>query len=446
MKRSTLIIVLSAAFLSVGALGYYGLTKEPAQSAQPQGRGGAGALMGRGGPAGAGTLNTTAPTVRTIKASYDSLQPAITLFGQTQFARTFQVASPLSTTVENILVSSGEPVLAGQPLLQLDTRTVRRNLAQQNSQITEMQARIRQQVLQGDADVAALALEQESWQLAQDNLRRIQDLQARNLASAVDVESARRTLITQQQSLQNRELAVARQEDTLLQLNAQLDSLLRQQEALQEDLDAATIRAQADGLIDDILVQPGQTVSSGTQLLTLQSTEAFQIRATLPSQHLALLDRDNPLQGRIVWQGEPTVLALDSWGLNASQGGVAVILNLVDPKPPLIAGTFSDLNLLLPVVNNVLSVPTNALYGNNRIYEVADGRLVEHTAEIVGQDPERPSDAYVVRSSIAADADILVTRLDRPEAGFRVQVLNATQSAAERQRIAAERPAITVED
>lgn len=446
MNRSTLIIILSAAFLSLGALGYYGLTKEPAQTAQPQGRGGPGAMAGWGGPAGAGTLNTTAPTVRTVTANYETRQPAITLFGQTQFARAFQVTSPISTTVDRILVRTGEPVVAGQALIQLDTRTLRRNLAAQEGQIVDMQARIRQQILQGDADVAALTLEREATQLAQENLRRVQDLQARSLASTSEVESARRALITQQQSLQNRELAVARQEDTLLQLNAQLEGLRQQRDALAEDLEAATLRAQTDGLVDEILVLPGQTVSTGTQLLTLQSTEAFQVRATLPSQHLSLLDRDNPLQGRVQWQGHLTPLELHSWGLNAAQGGVAVVLDMADPQPPLIAGTFTPLNLLLPAIENVMSVPANALYGNNRLYEVANGRLVEHTADIVGQDPERPGEAYLVRSSAAQGARILITRLDRPEPGFRVQTLDTAQSTTERERLAAERPAMRVED
>lgn len=443
IPRSLFVTLLSATLLAGGALGYFQLTKTPEEAARPQGRGGAGALMGRGGPAGAGTLNTTAPTVRTQVAEYSTRQPAITLFGQTQFAQTYQIASPFSSTVERLDVRPGDPVVQNQVLLQLDTRTLERSLAQQNGQILDMQARIRQQVLQGEADIAALALEREALTLAQDNLRRVQDLQARNLASSADVENARRSVISQQQSVQSRELAVARQEDTLLQLNAQLEGLEQQRNAIEEDIAAATIRAQVKGLVDTVTVQVGQNVNNGSALLTVQSTEPFQIRTTLPSQYLALLDRENPLRGRVDWQDNSTELVLTSWGLNANQGGVSVTLDLVDPNGPLIAGTFVPLNLYLPAVDQVMSVPTNALYGNNRLYEVAEGRLVERTADIVGEDPNRPGQAYLVRSDMPANADVLITRLERPETGLRVQRLN--QQAAQGDR-PSQRPTLAVED
>lgn len=443
IPRSLFVTLLSATLLAGGALGYFQLTKTPEETARPQGRGGAGALMGRGGPAGAGTLNTTAPTVRTQLAEFSARQPAITLFGQTQFAQTYQIASPFSSTIARIDVRSGDPVVQGQILLQLDTRNLERNLAQQNGQILDMQARLRQQALQGEADVAALALEREALTLAQDNLRRVQDLQARSLASSADVENARRSVISQQQSVQTRELAVARQDDTVLQLNAQLEGLIQQRNAIEEDIAAATIRAQVNGLVDTVAVQTGQNVNSGSALLTVQSTEPFQIRTTLPSQYLALLDRANPLRGRVDWQGSSTELVLTSWGLNANQGGVSVTLDLVDPNGPLIAGTFLPLNLFLPAVDDVMSVPTNALYGNNRLYEVANGRLVERRAEIVGEDPARPGQAYLVRSDMPPDALVLITRLERPETGLRVQQLN--QQAVQGDRTP-RRPELSIED
>ncbi|MFC3852728.1 efflux RND transporter periplasmic adaptor subunit [Salinispirillum marinum] len=443
MSRSLFVTLLSALLLAGGALGYFQLTKTPEEATRPQGRGGAGAMMGRGGPAGAGTLNTTVPTVRTQVAEFSTRQPAITLFGQTQFAQTYQIASPFSSTIERLDVRRGDPVVRNQVLLQLDTRTLERNLAQQHGQILDMQARIRQQVLQGEADIAALTLEREALSLAQDNLRRVQDLQARNLASSADVENARRSVISQQQSVQSRELAVARQDDTLLQLNAQLDGLEQQRNAIEEDIAAATIRAQVNGLVDTVTVQVGQNVNNGSALLTVQSTEPFQIRTTLPSQYLALLDRENPLRGRVDWQGNSTELVLTSWGLNANQGGVSVTLDLIDPRGPLIASTFVPLSLYLPAVEQVMSVPTNALYGNNRLYEVADGRLVERTADIVGEDPDRPGQAYLVRSDMPANADILITRLERPETGLRVQRLN--QQAAQGDR-PSQRPTLAVED
>lgn len=419
--RQLITALAAILILSGGWWGYNQLTA-PDSSPRASAGGGGGARAMMGGRQGGANLNSTAPVVQSIPAEIDTLQPALNLFGQTRFSQTWQVTSEVTGRVNNIAVQAGQRVNAGDVLITLTARDLERQLAQVNAQIDNLNAQIRQHGLQADADQATLLLQQELLNLNEQALRRVQDLASRNLASASDVESARREVINQQQSVRSQSLTVGRQDDDLAQLEAELEALRQERLALTEDLEATQVRAPTDGLVELIEVQPGQSISTGGTLLTLQSIEPFQIRATLPATYIRLLDRENPLRGQMTWQGSETGLTLDSWGVTASDGGISVNFNLDNPSPPLVAGSFSNLTIFLPEERDVMSVPASSIYGNNRLYSITeDDRLQGHSVTIVGQDPGRQGEGFLVRAAdIEPGAAILTTRLERPETGLRV--------------------------
>lgn len=427
MKKNLLMAALAAIILGGGWWGYQQLST-PDTTPRASAGGGARAMLG--GRQGGAQLNSSAPVVQSIPAEFGNRQPALNLFGQTRFSETWQVSSEVAGRVQSISVQPGQRVSAGDALISLTARDLTRNLAQVGAQIEELNARIRQHALQAEADQATLMLQQELLALNEQSLRRVQDLASRNLASAADVEAARRDVINQQQNVRTQTLTVGRQDDDLARLQAELEGLRQEQLALEEDLAATEVHAPTDGLVEAIHVQAGQAVSNGGQLLTLQSIDPFQVRATLPASHIALLDRDNPLRGRMMWQGEETELTLHNWGISTSDGGLSVTFNMENPRPPLVAGSFGNLTVFLPEEEAVFSVPASAIYGNNRLYRITDeDRLQGHSVTIVGQDPQRNGEGYLVRASdIDPDAPILTTRLQRPETGLRVQPLDRLQA------------------
>lgn len=420
--RKTLPALIAVALLALGWWGYHQLTTQP-DTPRASGGGSARGLMG--GRVGAGNMNTTEPVVQTLRAEFSDRQPALQLYGQTLFGRSWQITSDLGARIEQIHISEGDRVEAGDALVSLDARELERSLSRARAEATELAARIRQERLQGESDARALALEEELLALNEQALSRIQGLAERNLAAAADVEAARRNVITQQQSIESRRLAVDRLDDNLDQLNAQLASLQQDIADLEEDLTLTSITAPETGLVETILVQPGQRISAGTELMVLQSTDSFQVRATLPASRAGLLSREEPLTGVMTWQGDTTELSLQSWGIRNEDGGIPVTFALTSPRPPLLAGQFGTLTVMLPTVESVLALPSGAIYGNNRVYTVDQGdRLQGHTARIVGQDPQHPGERYLVTAPTVADGDrLLTTRLQRPETGLRVQPL-----------------------
>lgn len=146
--------------------------------------------------------------------------------------------------VAEVLVEVGDTVRAGQPLLRLDTRTL------------EVQAR------QADASVAQARA---SLELAKANSDRGATLVKEGLISSSNADELRATLASAE---------------------AQLATAEADREAARLRLGYATLRAPDAGVISARTVQPGQIVSSGTDLLRLIRQGRLEWRAELTESDL----------------------------------------------------------------------------------------------------------------------------------------------------------------
>jgi len=144
-------------------------------------------------------------------------------------------------------VDVGEAVRKGQVLLELDHRTLDSELAQAEAALRE-----------ADASVA----------LATSSYNRGSPLAKEQLisASALDELRANKT-----------------------QAEARRSTVRAQRDAAQLRRDFAELRAPADGIISKRLVQPGQVVAAGTELLRLIRDGRLEWRAELPEETLSLV-------------------------------------------------------------------------------------------------------------------------------------------------------------
>ena len=142
-------------------------------------------------------------------------------------------------------VDVGQAVKQGDVLLELDARSASADLAQAEAGLREAQAAL---------------------QLAQSNVRRAEPLAAQQLISAAQLDELR----AQRTSAEAR-VGTAR--------------AMRDNAALRRDF--ARLRAPADGIISKRLVQPGQIVAAGTELLRLIRDGRLEWRAELAEGELA---------------------------------------------------------------------------------------------------------------------------------------------------------------
>ena len=96
-----------------------------------------------------------APYVQTSQLTATSAQPEVNLYGQIISAQQVELTAPQGSKVESILVKNGQLVEQGTVLMVLSNDELQLQQAQAQSRIAEIEARISQQQLSYNNDLAA---------------------------------------------------------------------------------------------------------------------------------------------------------------------------------------------------------------------------------------------------------------------------------------------------
>ena len=200
-----------------------------------------GLLTACGAPDGSATPDATPSlVVTTVSPVTQDMERTIPASGSIAAWQEMSLGVELTgIRVAEVLVEVGDTVRAGQVLLRLDTRTL------------EVQAR------QADASVAQARA---SLKLARANAERGESLVKEGLISSSNADELRATLTSAE---------------------AQLTVAQADREAARLRLGFATLTAPDAGVISARTVQPGQIVSSGTDLLRLIRKSRLEWRAEL---------------------------------------------------------------------------------------------------------------------------------------------------------------------
>lgn len=220
--------------------------------------------------------------------------------------------------VTSLNVDVGQQVKRGQVLLELDHRTLDSELRQADASLNEAKAGV---------------------QLANVNLSRGQKLSQSQLISASALDELRAAQV---------------------QAQARAATSQAVRDGVQLRRDFAVLRAPDDGIISKRLVQPGQVVAAGTELLRLIRQGRLEWRAELNENDLAKVKTGAIIRlqtgsGEII---EGRVRAV-SPGLDAATRTGTLYADLPNPAS-LKAGTFLQGRVLIGE-GEVLMVPTSAV-------------------------------------------------------------------------------------
>ncbi|MDX1475877.1 MAG: biotin/lipoyl-binding protein, partial [Reinekea sp.] len=123
-----------------------------------------------------------APTVATILPQSGQYAPQLQLYGQLRSKQQVRINSPASAEVLKVLVNEGDVVAEGDPLVELDTRSLRRQVDQLQARRQDISARRQAEAQQHENNVAALVVEESLVDIARRSVARLTDLKAKNLA------------------------------------------------------------------------------------------------------------------------------------------------------------------------------------------------------------------------------------------------------------------------
>ena len=291
---------------------------------------------------------TTASSALPVSLATAQLQP---------MARTVLVSGPVTAYEEMQLgveisgqrvtalpVDVGQWVKQGQVLLQLDHRTLDSELAQADASLRQAQA---------------------SQELARMNYERSAKLAAQQLISAASLDELRATRINAE---------------------AQTATARAARDAAKLRRDFADLRAPADGLISKRLVQPGQVVSAGSELLRLIRDGRLEWRAELPEAQLADVAVGNTIE--LPYGGEVITgrIRAVTPGVDAQTRTGTLYADLPTPGP-LKPGIYVE-GRIVTGDGQALTIPTAAIVqrdGHSYVFSVNDKQQASRHRVSTGQ-------------------------------------------------------------
>ncbi|MEH6625306.1 MAG: HlyD family efflux transporter periplasmic adaptor subunit [Motiliproteus sp.] len=371
-------------------------------------------------------------TVASTAARPQAIAPSLTLYGRLESPRSSAITAAVTAFVQERKVDEGTRIHKGDILLVLDPRDVRLNLAQREADLSDIDARINAEITRYQSDLKALVIERKLLSLAQRSVERFKELKGRKVGTDTQLDDARRSYQQQALNINNRQLNINDHENRRAQLQAQKNQLQALRDSTLLDLERTLITAPFDGRISYVSVAPGDRVRSGDPLLRMYNTESMEVRAQIPSRYLQSirksLEQKHELKALGELDGESIKLRLQRLSSEVVDGraGVDALLQVTSDSNNLELGRALEIQLQLPEQPDLLVLPTQSLYGTNRIYIVEDSRLRGLTIKRVGEVVINGEAKILIKSDKVKPGDqIVTTQLPNAITGLKVQVVGS---------------------
>lgn len=248
-------------------------------------------------------------TVATTKATKQEWTPIVAVIGSVTAVQGTVLSAQLDGMITSINVANGAKVKAGDLLVQQDV----------------------------SAEEAQLRSAEAGIDLAKVTLERNRDLLAKQTVSQSDFDTA----------------------------DANYKQAVANADNIKSTIAKKTIRAPFDGTVGIRLVNLGQMLKSGDQILPIETLDPVYVTFQVPQQRLA--DLREGLEVGIKSDTTPLgvkgkITAIDS-DVDATTRNIKVQATLSNPKAELRPGMFVNVEVSLPTPNQVISIPaTSILY------------------------------------------------------------------------------------
>jgi len=342
-----------------------------------------------------------------------SARPTLILYGRVEAPDRVRAAAPVAGRVLEVLVRDGDRVAAGAVLARLDPRDL-------EPRVTQARADVERERIRHHHDQESIAQERTLLALAEAKLARFEKLKNARLGAVSAYDQVREEVARVRLALAQRGQALAEHPARLAQLRAKLAETER-------DARRGEITAPFAARIGKVEVAAGDQLQPGQTLLTLYSSDELFLRARVPAMYAeqlrTALARGEALTARAAFGASTLTARLERLGGEADARGVDALLRLEQSdKVPI--GAFVNAVLERPAVEGVLALPFTALHGGDRVYVVAEGRLVGTRVERVGELREGDEVRVLVRAAdLQPGTQVMTTHLPNAIDGLAVEVL-----------------------
>lgn len=356
-----------------------------------------------------------ATEITAIEVSPGRYAPQMTWVGTVMARREAELSTPIAADVLELLVGEGDSVVAGQPLIELDTRQLDWDLAQVRTEVRELELSREQMLDQQATDEAMLALERELLTQSERALARERGLRERGASTEAALDEAESRTIQARQSVRQRESALAQHPRELSRLELQRERAEIGLARLEDQASRAAMTAPFDGIVDAVNTSAGQQVGSGQVLVALHDPDSRVWRVNAPDRNA------EALEARL----DSAWVAQSRRAARVSEGTASRYVEF--PVPAALDWAPGEMHQALvqrPHMDNVQPVPAAALYSNNRIFLVDDDdQLQSRVIAPLGATWIDGDEYWLIDAAdLPADGLILASRLPNVLNGLRVEV------------------------
>lgn len=290
----------------------------------------------------------------------------------------YEVTSKVPGVVDEILVSVGEQVKAGTPLIKLQNQ-----LNEANLEIAKNQLELARGNASPDSDLIT-QLEQQTdntqsiFRQDSTEYERFRSLREDSIGSALDLDRAR---LRYETSRNNHQIAVSKLRETRNRLQIEVDNARNHviaQESLTGDY---TIMSAIGGTVYDIIPKTGELIAVNRPIITIGSSDHFEAELQVDETDIILLKK-----------GQTVYYELDAIDNNVLSGQVSLIyprINTIERTAKVIAsmnpqgytlfpGMALEANIVVSEKDSVLVVPTTFISQDNEIIlEDGSSKIVE---------------------------------------------------------------------
>ncbi|TWT39828.1 Inner membrane protein YiaV precursor [Thalassoglobus neptunius] len=404
-------VIASVMILAIGGFTFFVFGQKPEIPKEPD-RNGDGAAL-----------------VRTVEVEQFDGQFEINLDGE---ASSFRVLT-IGTEVEGRIIEksdkarSGQFVSEGELLFQIDDLSYRLEVERIQAQLAQTDEEIRALNVDMDNQATLISLAEEDLELKRRNLQRVERLRQREATTDTDLDNERaRELASRNQLrvLQNQLRAMTQQKQTKLASRNVIAATLKQAEL---DVERCRIVAPISGRIVDEIVEEGDHVQVGTDLVHISDGSRMIIRCQLEATELAWIweqqtagmsqadqtdpptsidpIRLKPVPCEVVYQfnGVETIWSgvLDRFegaGLSKETRTFPCRVLVSDPEqtrveslegarlnfriPTLLSGMYVTVRIPISVASSLMSVPIEAVRPGGKLWVSRDGQLQIHPVTV----------------------------------------------------------------
>ncbi len=371
--------------------------------------------------------------VRAVAVSHSTYQPQLTLYGETVAGREVQLRALVAGEVVEASpnLREGGEISAGNLLLRIDPFDYEVALDEAEAQIAETKARLQENEAQIRAEAAALERAREQLEIAQRDLQRAERLVDTGAVSQQVLDQRRLTVSQRQDAVEQREISLSVQQARAEQQRAALKRLRATKRSAERNLGNTTLKAPFDAYVDQPNAEVGKVLSTNDPVATLIDKSWMEVRVTLSDAQYGRIVREaGGVLGRSVavrWYvgAEPFVYDAEivriGSRITSATGGVNVYARVDNPREPtpLRPGAFVEVRVPDIAYEDVVRLPQTAIYENDHVYVIKDGRLERRSVERVG----RSDGNVLVRGNLEDGETVAATRLARPGDGVKVKVV-----------------------